>query len=382
MAVLEGPKHRVPAVMGRRLLLLAVVLSVLSVPAGCRFVPPPVVLTAAPTASTTVAAHEAPVAPSPTALPQVPGLSSAEVASLASLEKVDDYPLYVMHHYDLAASAASPQSAVSTTPVPLWACSLFAALGDPDAPVFGRNFDWSYSPALVLFTYPQDGYASASIVDLGYFIEVSDLDRLDELPLKERRALLTMWRHPFDGMNEQGLVVGMAAVPDSRVPASVDRPSIGSLGIIREILDHARNVDEALTTMRSFNVDMEGGPPIHYLIADPSGRSVLVEFYDGEMVAISNDGPWHATTNFYRAAVAEGGPSPCRRYDTLVDRLEERSGRLTAAEAMSLLSDVAQQNTQWSVIYGMQSGEIRVVLGRQYERVHALHLTPSRSGIE
>jgi hypothetical protein len=264
----------------------------------------------------------------------------------------------------------------------MWACSLFAALGDLDAPVFGRNFDWSYSPALVLFTYPRDGYASASIVDLGYFIDTSDLDRLDELPLKDRRTLLTMWRHPFDGMNEHGLVVGMAAVPASQVPRSSELPTIGSLGIIREILDHARNVDEALATVNGFNVDMEGGPPIHYLIADPSGRSVLVEFYGDEMIVIPNDGPWHAATNFYRAAVPVGASSPCRRYDILVDRLGDRSGRLAAAEAMSLLSEVAQPNTQWSVIYGMRSGEVRVALGRHYERVHTLHLAPFGSQTE
>ena len=49
-------------------------------------------------------------------------------------------------------------------------CSLFAALGDPENRLFGRNFDWRYSPALLLFTDRPagGGYASVSMVDIAY----------------------------------------------------------------------------------------------------------------------------------------------------------------------------------------------------------------------
>ena len=33
---------------------------------------------------------------------------------------------------------------------------------------YGRNFDWEFSPALLLFTDPPDGYASVSMVDLTF----------------------------------------------------------------------------------------------------------------------------------------------------------------------------------------------------------------------
>lgn len=35
-----------------------------------------------------------------------------------------------------------------------WAGSFFAALGDADHRLLGRNFDWRYSPARLLFTDP------------------------------------------------------------------------------------------------------------------------------------------------------------------------------------------------------------------------------------
>ena len=40
----------------------------------------------------------------------------------------------------------------------------------PDDRLFGRNFDWRYSPALLLFTDrpAAGGYASVSMVDIAY----------------------------------------------------------------------------------------------------------------------------------------------------------------------------------------------------------------------
>ena len=100
------------------------------------------------------------------------GLSTAEVDSLLSLEQVDDYPLYTMHHYEAyeigSSVDAQPLAIVSGNKENQWACSLFAALANPDARLYGRNFDWEFSPALLLFTYPPDGYASAAMVDIAY----------------------------------------------------------------------------------------------------------------------------------------------------------------------------------------------------------------------
>jgi hypothetical protein len=47
---------------------------------------------------------------------------------------------------------------------------------------------------------------------------------------------------------------------------------------------------------------------------------------------------------------------------------------LDADAALDLLARVAQPHTQWSVVYGLDSGEIRVVMGQAYERVHTFFL--------
>jgi hypothetical protein len=41
---------------------------------------------------------------------------------------------------------------------------------------------------------------------------------------------------------------------------------------------------------------------------------------------------------------------------------------------MALLAQVSQDNTQWSVVYEMSSGNVNVVMGREYEAVHTSRL--------
>jgi len=312
----------------------------------------------------------------------VAGLSEAEIATLSSLEQVDDYPLYVMTFsgaYQQTAASAGwdvgvtyPQMMASP---PAWACSLFAAFGDMDQPLYGRNFDWEFSPALLLFTDPPDGYASVSTVDIAYLGFKGDRARaVTDLPLVERRELLNAPAWPFDGMNEHGLAVGMAAVPESQMPYDLGKPTVGSLTIIREILDHARDVDEALAIVQRYNITWSGGPPLHYLLADASGRSTLVEYYQGQLVVLANQHPWHLATNFLRAPAGDAPEGRCWRYDTISQRLTKAQGRITPQGAIDLLADVSQAGTQWSIVYVMSSGEVRVALGRDYEEVHTLHL--------
>ncbi len=309
----------------------------------------------------------------PTPTPRADGLSHEEAATLSSLEQVDDYPLYTMRYYGAYEQRVS---STETASLPAWACSLFAALGDADHKLYGRNFDWEYSPALLLFTDPPDGYASVSMVDIAYFgFGGTKSGTVTDLPLSERRALLEAPFWPFDGMNEHGLAVGMAAVPPGQMRPDPNKQTIGSLGVIRKMLDDASNVDEAIAILQSYNIDFEGGPPLHYLIADSSGRSVLVEFYQGEMVVIPNETPWYQATNFLRSSVGESAEGVCWRYDKISQRLTEAEGQLTVQDAMNLLAEVSQGSTQWSVVYGMSTGDVNVTMGREYDTLHTFPLS-------
>ncbi len=323
--------------------------------------------------------------PTPTAtpLPGSPPLSADQIATLSSLEQIDDHPLYTMHYIGSYAepSLSAVNSRVATTRPAGWGCSLFAALGDPAQRLYGRNFDWRASPAVLLFTEPPDGHASVSMVDIEYLgFTGSRADNLLKLSLNDRAALLEAPALPFDGMNDQGLAIGMAAVAPGNMQRDPNKQTIDELALMREILDHAASVDEALNIFERYNIDM-GNVPLHYLVASAAGNSALVEFYEGKMVVFRNDGPWQLATNFVVASMGGRTAGECPRYDRIDQQLQESQGRLNPEDALRLLANVSQDGshsestTQWSVVYDMIAAEIHLVTDREYTvDAHTLHL--------
>ncbi len=312
--------------------------------------------------------------------PASSGLSPEAVASLRSLRQVDDYPLYTMQYvgeyvYNHQERQPVIQTDGAATSPATWGCSLFAALGEGSERLVGRNFDWEFSPSLLLFTYPPDGYASVSMVDIAYLGFAGDQAQgLTDLPLEHLLSLLDAPAWPFDGLNSQGLAIGMAAVPDGELPPDPHKPTLDSLMVMREVLDHAADVGQALEIFDRYNIEMGGGPPLHYLLADASGKAALVEFYNGQMRVIPNQAPYHLATNFLLSATGDKPAGQCWRYDAIQERLAANQGRLSSAAAIQLLSAVSQDNTQWSIVYNLTSLEVHVIAGRQYNQSHYFEL--------
>jgi len=302
------------------------------------------------------------------------GLDDSEIRTLSSLRLVDPYPLYTMEY----SAPYAAETVGARLPGRRWSCSLFAALGDPSSRLYGRNFDWDDSPAMLLFTDPPNGYASVSMVDIAYLLgDLSDVTDLEARPLPDRRELLRAPHLPFDGMNEQGLAVGMAAVPQGEAPFDPDLPTVDDLELMRWMLDRASTVDEAVDILRGANIAWGNGPPIHYLIADATGRAALVEYVQGEMVVLPNEEPWHLATNFF---VTECGNQPdaaqclCPRYDRMGTTLRSQAGVLRVPEALDLLHAVSNAMTQWSVVYDLSQRSVHVVMGMEFETVHTFDL--------
>ena len=324
--------------------------------------------TAGPTQSATTM-------PTLTPTPRPDGLTPDEAATLGSLQLVNDFPLYTMVYVGgYADHLHLPEVQVQAAgqfadAMPAWGCSLFAALGDEQPMLYGRSFDWVYSPALLLYTDPPDGYASVSVVDMAYlaFDDVEDWRSLLDLPLIERQPLLWTPAIPFDGMNSQGLVVGMAAVSSSQTPHDPEKPDVASVTVMRMLLDHAATVDEALMLMDQVNILWSGGPALHFLIADAGGQAALVEFREGETVVIENAYPWHLATNFLVHAAGSDTGGICARYDLIESALQAHAGALTPAQGMELLESVSVPGTQWSTVYEIERDIVTVVVGRRYD---------------
>jgi Linear amide C-N hydrolases, choloylglycine hydrolase family len=289
--------------------------------------------------------------------------------ALGSLRRLDDHPLYEMT-YDgpspTVATAASPSPEARRSP---YACTVFVAVGDPARPVVGRNFDWDPNPALLLVARPRDGFDSISLVDISYLgFDAAHLDRLDDPA--QRRALLKAPALPFDGMNEYGLTIGMAAVDEGAAVRRPGAPTVGSLAVIRLALDKTRTVDEAVALLSSYEIDFSGGPPLHYLIADATGASAVVEFVAGRVEVVRGTGRWQLMTNFHLSTASALTRQADWRWRTGSARLDQAGGRLDPAGALSLLHEVRQGHTQWSVAYDVRAGTAAIVTSQKYDRVH------------
>ena len=304
---------------------------------------------------------------------------SNRIKTIKSLKKLDDFPLYVMHFYgdytlpNYAHKVPPPQDMqIKSRPSnsSLWACTCFSTKSEQGNQLLGRNFDWDNHPALLLFTDPPNRYASVSLVDISY-LGYSKSDTPDKNP----GGLFQSPLLPFDGMNEQGLAVGMMAVPAARAPNDPQKQTVGSLLVIRLMLDYAKNVEEAVAILENFNIDFHRGPPLHYFITDRSGRSVVVEFVNRKISVLRNTHSWQVATNFIITGLSpENARASCWRYKKVWETLENQVTRLSLFNALSLLKDVSQRNTIWSVTYDTSSLKFLVVMGKKYDQVHEFNL--------
>jgi len=297
------------------------------------------------------------------------------VRTMVSLERVDDYPLFVMrYHGDYFFDWFSEHGIEWPIFQKFYklmnpdACTSFVAMSDPNSVVFARNFDWLHRSSLLLFTDPPDGYASVSMVDLYYL----GLEGMKEIPWLKRFFLLGTPYGIMDGMNEWGVAVSQNAVPFKKLPYDPNKPTLISNQIMRAILDHARDVGEAVSLIEKYNPNF---PVVcgHLHIADVSGNSVVIEYVDGRMVVIRNDKPWQVSTNFLLSEAKAETPV-CRRYDTACEYLLSTEGHVTQQEAMKLLQSVKLEQTVWSVVYNLSTGAVDIAMGKDYEKIHSFQL--------
>jgi len=302
------------------------------------------------------------------------------VATLSTLEKLDDYPVYTMRYFgpyirasELRSETDREASGMTTD----WACSLFAAVGSPSRPVLGRNFDWEVSPILVLLLEPEEGHRSMMSIDIAYLVEPEIVGRLEECGIEQLLPLLDAPFLTFDGMNEAGLAVGMAAVDyECGYPSNPDNRNVGDLRLMREVLEASSTVEEAIAFLVGINPVSQGGPNMHYLIADRTPDAALIEYRDGEMVVFRSNvkTPWQLGTNF-PVVLTDGDPAGrCWRYDLIEKTLRESGGDLSATAAMSLLEDVSTPTTRWSIVYDLTETVMHLCVGRNWDLVHEIPL--------
>lgn len=322
-----------------------------------------------------------------------------EVNTLFSLKKIDDHPFYVMRYdgdYGLDAYLKKGTGILKDRWSAKWSCNCFAVKNSDNKCMMGRNFDFVKGPLLLLYTSPPGRNASVSMVNinlLGYSLK----ENLEGESTERKRNLLFAPYIPFDGMNEYGVTIGEMTVFGVKSLISSEKVTITSLELIRIVLDYAKTVKEAVELIKRYNIYFPFRQTLHYLIADPSGDSVIIEFIDGQMqvvprnnesfqiatntLAYGNDEVFKKKFDQYRYTGKIHNDQMGKsyyRYAVAREFLEKYSLGMNSNDAMQLLKKMADVYehmllspcpNQWSIVYDMHSGEIQIAVGRKYNQI-------------
>lgn len=324
-----------------------------------------------------------------------------ELRTLFSLEKIDDYGAYQMTYYGAYGFDEFLEVGASTDrdiekfvtkrllkgmPINLGVtgngCTAFVTRNEKGEVIYGRNFDFLYAPSLQLYTEPKNGYKSISTVNLSFAGYAHNF--LPEGSIFDKFLTLAAPFLPFDGMNEKGVAIALLAVPEADPPYDSNKITLNTTTAIRLVLDNAATVEEAVELLRNYNIYFSGDVECHYLIADASGHSVIVEFYDDELQVIEAETNYQIATNFiaYNGLNIGEGFTEFERYHAVEKELLDNNNILNENDAIALLAKVGVQDgevdkLQWSVVYNLTTGDVRLFIHRDTSNITAAKLEMS-----
>ena len=304
------------------------------------------------------------------------------IRTILSINKVSD-DLYTMKNYECTDTAGMLNSNATDInglmdwimadhfygmPNPIdadfdFGCSTFAAVTPEGDHVFGRNFDFPETDTLLIYSHPDGAYESIGMADLGVFGVGHTYPISPDSPLGE----IVMMISPYivvDGMNEMGVGVGILQLNVEETHQDNGKPDLLVFCAIRGILDNCASVDEALTFLDSYDIHSDTECDYHLFITDTSGRYVVVEWLDGEMVVTERPSCTNsivAPGEFYDMGYPDG------RLGT-IDACLEEDPVVTEQEAMGILELVQNEDgmTEWSCIYNLDDFTVTVCLDCDY----------------
>ena len=219
------------------------------------------------------------------------------------------------------------------------ACSVFQTTDETGNVRCGRNFDWDKDGGTIWFIPPEAGNHGFLIIEQEGF------------------------DYPYEGMNDQGLFIAIAAVPKTKIPFSILKPIRVSCELVTIVLQEAGTVEQAIPLFHKYSIIFGthlGYPLIHYMIVDQEGNSAIVELVNNKIVVTRNETSYQVMTNHY---VSESGSTfsssnTGQRYQIINETLEKEKS--SQELVWRLLIEVSQKNTIWSNVYDLNDQYIYI----------------------
>ena len=251
-----------------------------------------------------------------------------------------------------------------------YGCSALTASTPAGGILMGRNFDYPSAVGLILHTIPDRGYESITTFNVDFYGFGQDYKPEG---LKNQLMALTGLFVALDGINEKGLAVADLIAGDSvETHQRTNKPDLTTTGAIRYMLNNAANVGEALELLNGIDMHSDIGSAHHYAISDASGRSVVVEYVDNQMVVTESP----AVTNHYlceakrNVGLTEGDD----RYDRLCQRLDQAGGTMNEKQLTEAIEEVSQPEregflgTAWTMVMNLKHPSVTYYSRRHFNK--------------
>lgn len=174
------------------------------------------------------------------------------------------------------------------------ACTTFNAYKENGEPIMARNFDYKDAPCVVVWTAPKNGYKSVAITDTNVMLYGKGLGEA-----KNKNRLLAAPYTCMDGINEKGLAIAVLELKTKATKQETGKTPIITTVIIRAVLDKCATIEEAIELFKKYDMHDSLFCCYHYQITDASGKSVIIEYIDNEMVLVYPEDKTQYALNFY-----------------------------------------------------------------------------------
>ena len=250
-------------------------------------------------------------------------------------------------------------------------CDAFVAQNTNGDILFARNMDCECAIPMLLRLNDNSTYRFLSLVNMAFLDW--DESTYDLLEIDSKLTLATAYS-PSDGINEYGFAVAILTDVDATYPKQNDKITLFDMTLPRLLLSKAKSVEEAIHYTEKYNFFYDVAP-LHYMVADASGHSAVIEFVDGRMVVTKTDKKYLVVTNF----TLYGNPTKTGfgkdRYENIQNTLKKQGGIISEEDALELLkSNVIPGDEQWSAVYNLTKKTLSVTFSGDYENVHRFKL--------
>ena len=243
-------------------------------------------------------------------------------------------------------------------------------VGTPEGGVMmGRNFDFPSALGVVLHTIPDHGYETITTFNVKFFGFGEDYK--PEGFANQYMALSCLF-FALDGINEKGLAIAdLMAGDTTQTHQRTSKPDLTTTAAISYLLKNAANVDEALELLRGIDMHSDIGMAHHYAMADASGRNVVVEYVDNEMVVVES--PVVANHYLCEAKLNVGLEDGDDRYDRLCKRYEETGGVMDERQLTETITAVSQSErehflgTAWTMVMDLTHPSVTYYARRHFD---------------